>query len=208
MENELKLENRIIEFIKRHYQGGWGVPPVRRILREFGLIRKDFYRIFKKGIAEACELAGVPPPQTRIALTKKATVARSQKCAFVTSITLPSDLSEGLLVAGHLESKEPTSVLQDLINVHCMLVKHGFRLSDVEGLIKLAIRAKELDIHRLDRERLDSLLRLLEELENDGWEPAEFVDYATEHYRHIGHLREYVQGMISLEEYMKKEGVS
>ena len=63
----------ILQFINSHFKRTNEVPSLRGIVRKFRkkLNFTAFYRLFPKGLAEACELAGVPVPKGRIKHMKK-----------------------------------------------------------------------------------------------------------------------------------------
>lgn len=62
--------DRIIEYVRRKYKERGRVPSIREILREFGIYRTLFYRIFPRGLREVCEEANVPLPEECAKLSK------------------------------------------------------------------------------------------------------------------------------------------
>lgn len=204
MKNELRT--KIAGLVRKYYEGGRGVPPVRRILRESGLSRRKLYSMFPRGIAEICELAGVPPPRERITATERAT-ARSRERGErfrLPPIRLPSELSGRLLAASHVEGENnPIRFLDKMLCVHLELAKRGFKIRDAERLFELAIKAKETGIQDLHGDDVRSLKEFLLKLGESGWEPAEFVDYATANEKLVDDLRRCLKGEISLEAYIE-----
>ena len=78
-----ELKEAIILYVKKCYKRNKKAPSLRKIFKHF---RKEklnftrFYRIFPKGMPEACTLAAVPIPMERIKRTEKATkVSRGRR---------------------------------------------------------------------------------------------------------------------------------
>ena len=66
----LSLRARIVEYVSRRYREEGRVPSVRQILREFGIYRALFYRMFPDGLEGLCREAKVPFPADRARLAE------------------------------------------------------------------------------------------------------------------------------------------
>lgn len=75
-----EIKETILNFMREYYVKHGKPPSVELMSREVeGLSRRKFYKIFRGGIAEACNLAGIPQPRERIKATAK---ARKEKKAW------------------------------------------------------------------------------------------------------------------------------
>jgi len=67
---ELSLRAEIVEYVSRRYREKGRVPSVRQILREFGIYRALFYRMFPEGLEGLCREVRVPFPADRARLAE------------------------------------------------------------------------------------------------------------------------------------------
>ena len=82
MKRDRELKEAIIQYIKKSYEQNRKAPSLRKILKHLKkekLGSSDFYRIFPKGIQEACVSAAVPAPEDRIKRTMKASKVMREK---------------------------------------------------------------------------------------------------------------------------------
>lgn len=200
MENDLRT--RVARFLKECYEGGEGVPPISKILRELGIYRRAFYATFPKGLEQACELAGVPFPRERAARTRRALEARPRR----RPTGLPEDLLLRLQAAAEAEGKDPSAMLASLLDAHSLLRRHG--LSNLEGTVKAALRAKELGVPGLSEGEFEALRELARKVREEGWGISEFVAYAAANYTFLEGLKQCLRGKAGYGEYLSLlEGV-
>lgn len=77
--SDSEFRDVVIEHFKKFYEQHKKTPPTRQIFRHFS--KAEFYQTFPKGVAEACELAGIPVPEARLRRTEKAVQASKKKRA-------------------------------------------------------------------------------------------------------------------------------
>jgi hypothetical protein len=92
--------------------------------------------------------------------------------------------------------------LKKLLDAHLVVIRHGRRIKDVEKVLRLANKAEEIGISNLGKDEFDSIRGFLRKLKENGWNPIEFIDYSTAHYKHINSFRRYIEGKMSLDEYI------
>jgi len=74
-----KFGDSVAEYFKEFHEQHRKAPSTRQVFKHFSKAR--FYQAFPKGVAEACELAGIPVPKARIGRTEKAVQASKKKQA-------------------------------------------------------------------------------------------------------------------------------
>jgi hypothetical protein len=74
--SDLDDRESIKEYVKAQYRKEREVPTVATILSDFKVSRKQFYRIFPKGLTQLCFEATVPTPGERVQKTRTAIQAK------------------------------------------------------------------------------------------------------------------------------------
>jgi predicted RNA-binding Zn-ribbon protein involved in translation (DUF1610 family) len=72
----MKEQAKISGFVAKYYRKNHTIPSVATIVKALGINRTAFYRVFPGGIAEVCNLIGVPVPEERLKRTKSARAAK------------------------------------------------------------------------------------------------------------------------------------
>jgi hypothetical protein len=78
MMGDRELKDVTIQYVKKYYERNKKIPSLRKTSEHFKKEKLNFtrfYKIFPRGIPEACSLAAVPIPTERIRKTEKATEA-------------------------------------------------------------------------------------------------------------------------------------
>lgn len=119
-----ELKKQILVHIKKHHDENGKVPSLEVICKEVeGCNKTKFYKRFT-GIAEACRLAGVPAPESRIKATKKARKTQKSKKkkqhvetkeVSLPGVVLTKDHVERFLSIRHLEKSKDMSEIIDKI---------------------------------------------------------------------------------------------
>jgi len=85
-----KFRDAVIEYFKKFYEQHKKTPPTQQTFKHFK--KAKFYQTFPKGVAEVCQLAGIPVPEVSIKRTEKAVQASKKKQ--VAEATKQATLSE------------------------------------------------------------------------------------------------------------------
>jgi len=159
---ETELRKQILNFVSDKYKKSREVPSISKILNYVKVNRARFYTLFPSGIVEVCKLAGIPIPKERIEATSKAIKSKKVETKAEPQslrIELTQQQQKELLGMAHLQGKDPTFILDELLKLHRKMFLNGIKL-----------------------ERLNSVLKAMEIAENRGWGVNEFVEFATELY--------------------------
>lgn len=116
MSRNRELREEVVAFIKQYFKKEGKVPTIKEIVKEIkGVNTSNFYIFFPGRLAEACEEAGVPVPESRLKKTQKAHETRMKSEKDFPIISLDPDLSKKLWVVSHLEEKDHLKVIYDLL---------------------------------------------------------------------------------------------
>lgn len=230
-DNELKRE--ILRFIKDFYLQNGEPPSVRSILESFeGLSRKRFYQIFPDGVSEAHRLAGVPVSKERLEQTAKATERIKMGRDVVEEqedvegrITLSEEQTKRLLGISHLEGgRDPLQILDELLDYDSALRSMDLDLSQVKMIQKFLSEAQDrgwkldskpnllnhiaglynVGFTNFEPRTINALVRLIQEIERNGWTVKNFVGYVTRIYKMLIPYIAYMHGQISYEEFRRR----
>jgi hypothetical protein len=230
------LKQSITSHIAKHYQQKSEVPSIRMIVKHFkkdGLSTRGFYQIFPEGLAEACRLAEVPAPSGRVAQTSKAskTVKREERESVpapssTSGLVLTEEQSQRVFGICHLEGgSDPHKVINDLLDLDTqMRGKYHLNLSQISSVLLFVSEARRRgwkdDVLvdylirlwnsglKLKPEAVQNLQQLLSTINLAYWgSPENFANYASSYALNIGRYQKYLQGSISLEEFLQAEGL-
>lgn len=159
------IKEATLNFFKTYYAEHGKPPSVKLAWTEVkGLTRRNFYEIFKGGVAEACRLSGIPVPEDRIKATSKARNEREE--APRTSGKLDEEIqAEEAEAALEVEKKRMTAL-------------ERVRKADVERLeLEAMVDPKKVVayLRTLEPEIVDSFFEICEEAElttRKGWSEA------------------------------------
>jgi len=130
---------------------------------------------------------------------------------------LPDDLWLEVVAVAHLEKKEPSQLLRDLMELHRTVVNGGLSIDQLrqmakfletarkagwrdEDLVSITTKLWNTGAVGLSTETIHSLAGLLEDLRGRKWDPSQFVDYTTKHRYALSWFTSYMHGSISLDD--------
>jgi hypothetical protein len=87
----MKEQAKISGFVAKYYKKYHAIPSVATIIKALGINRVAFYKAFPRGIAEVCNLIGVPVPEKRLKRTESARAAKLNLSRRDTQLELKPD---------------------------------------------------------------------------------------------------------------------
>lgn len=224
-------KTEIAGFVKSFYAEHGVVPSIGVILKQFGMNRVDFYRLFSS-LAELCGLSGVPVPEERIDSVREALKGRSlqkEEQAMKTSqesLMLSPQATRRIYGICQLENLEPPQAIDMLLdwdhrlrrNYHLSLAKTK-QLSDfldaavsrgwkLDSLVEYLVRVWNNGLLNLGEACLGNLISLVQGIDLNHWGSVQnFIQYATKYSTRIGPFRAYMEGKIPLEKLLEVEGL-
>ncbi|MEM3713302.1 MAG: TusE/DsrC/DsvC family sulfur relay protein [Thermoproteota archaeon] len=228
------MKHEVVQFVEEFYERNRRAPTFREILKHFksrGLSSSAFYQLFPNGLGELCKLAGIPIPEERMQKTARAKAAlregrRIPQETVSSRLTLTEEQTRRLLGISHLErGEDPLLIIDELLDNDAVLrrefkltlkdiaqvavfLKYAFsiswRIGQNPDLLSCLTKAWNIGLLDFEPQVILNLIEVLEEAQEKGWKPAEFVNYVTRFQNEIQAYNMFQRGLISFEEFRKR----
>jgi len=222
-----------VAFVRSFHTQHRTVPTINTILQNSKMNRSKFYELFPGKLGEVCRLAGVPVPEDRIQAVRQALESRSsQRKEEATSpsqecLMLSHEATKRVYGICQLEGGlEPSLVIDKLLDLDTRL-RRNYRLSlaktkqlsdfldsaisrgwKVDSLVDYLVKVWNSGILNLTEPCLRNMISLVQGIDLNYWGSVQnFIQYATRHYAAIANYRTYAMGGMSLEQFLRAEGL-